>query len=61
MNPLLDAVHVWQGLEWAIERLMGVSPRPSPDATEEKIVRRKLAYTDGDVRSELTLYHKKVA
>ena len=32
LNPVLDAVRFWRGLEWAIERLLGVSKRPSPDA-----------------------------
>ena len=31
LNPVLDAVQFWHGLEWTIERLLGVSKRPSLD------------------------------
>ena len=29
LNPVLDAVRFWHRLEWTIERLLGVSKRPS--------------------------------
>ncbi len=32
LNPMLDGVRFWHWLEWAIERLLGVSKRPSLDA-----------------------------
>ena len=31
LNPMLDAVRFWHGLEWAIELLLGVSTRPMPN------------------------------
>ena len=31
LNPVLDAVNFWRRLEWAIERLLGISKRPSLD------------------------------
>jgi len=27
VNPLLDGIGVWRGLEWAIERVLGVTKR----------------------------------
>ena len=32
LNPLLDTVRFWRGLEWAVERSLGVSTRPSLEA-----------------------------
>ncbi|MCH7794737.1 MAG: hypothetical protein IH900_06330 [Proteobacteria bacterium] len=32
LNPVLDAVQFWHRLEWTIERLLGVSKRPSLEA-----------------------------
>ncbi len=29
LNPVLDGVQFWHGLEWTIEHLLGVSKRPS--------------------------------
>ena len=29
MNPVLDVVHFWRGLEWLVERSLGVSTRSS--------------------------------
>ena len=30
VNPVLDGVHFWRGLEWTIEHLLGVYKRPEP-------------------------------
>jgi len=32
MNPVLDAVRFWHGLEWAVEHLLGVSTRSTLEA-----------------------------
>ncbi len=42
LNPVLDGVQFWHGLEWAIEHSFGVSTRPSLDVRADEIVRHEL-------------------
>ena len=42
VNPILDAVRFWRGLEWIIEKLFGIAKRHDPSIAG----RKKVVFTD---------------